>query len=716
MQSLLVEIQTAELPPKSLKNLSAAFLQEIKQRLSKAELPFAEAQLFATPRRLAVLIKELTEQQKDSVVERKGPALEAAFDAAGKPTPACLGFARSCGVEVSALLTLKNAQGAWVGYQQKQAGKKVTELLPAIIEQALAALPIPKRMRWGSGTQEFVRPVQSIVLLYGKNIIDAEILGVRTGRATSGHRFHCQKKISFADASCYAKELKTKGFVVADFVERRNIIKREIENLIKNHFGDKAHAIMEESLLDEVTGLVEWPVAVFGNFEKNFLSVPQEALVSAMQDHQRYFPIVDHTGQLLPHFVTISNIESHDINHVIAGNERVLRARLSDAAFFFEQDKKQTLASRVDFLKHIVFQAKLGTLFDKTERIAAITQFIAEKMHVNATDAMRAALLCKTDLTTHMVGEFPELQGVMGYYYALHDGEHKDIAKAIREHYLPRFSGDILPETSLGIMLALADRVDTLISMFAINQAPTGDKDPLGLRRAALGILRILIEKKWNLDLQELFDFSFQQFSVSLSHDLLANRTSSRGLSAGSRELENKQAAAQALTFVLDRLKPWYAEQGVSADVIFAVTALHITKPYDFHHRVQAVNAFKKLPDAESLSIANKRVSNILSKYDTAISAKKIDESLFASKAEQQLSKQLSEQQSHIAKLSSEARYTDILMKLAHLRKPVDDFFDQVMVMVDDKAQRENRLLLLKELRDMFLQVADIALLQEKVE
>jgi glycyl-tRNA synthetase beta chain len=686
----LVEIHTEELPPKALKKLADSFLQEIKTRLEKEQLAFKEAQFFATPRRLAVYVKQLAAQQPDNEVERRGPAVTAAFDEAGNPSQACIGFLRSCGATVEQLNVIKTKQGEWVGFKQKIIGKAVQTLLPDIVKAALTALPIPKRMRWGNNTVEFVRPVHSVILLYGNEVVDAEILGVRTGRETRGHRFHCKRPLSIAKPASYLKRLQKPGFVIADFERRRAMIQDQVNTLVSLTFGEQATVVMNDDLLDEVTGLVEWPVAILGDFDKRFLSVPSEALISAMQDHQRYFPIVDAQGNLMSHFITVSNIDSRDMQHVIAGNERVLRARLSDAAFFFETDKKQRLVDRVDSLKGIVFQAKLGTLFDKTQRVSQLASHIAKLIGEDTAQAARAGLLAKTDLTTTLVGEFPELQGIAGYYYATHDGELPTLAKALNEQYMPRFSGDQLPTTQLGCVLALADRLDTLIGMFGINQAPTGDKDPLGLRRAALGVLRILIEKTLNLDLRDLLVFALEGYNQSF---------------------ENRDALEQTLNFILERLKPWYQEQNVSPDVFAAVSALGLTKPYDIHCRIHAVQHFKQLPEAESLSVANKRVSNILTKYEEHFDLKEIDTHLFETDIERKLAARIEEQHPIVTRLCDDAGYVDVLTRLAELREPVDDFFDTVMVMVDDKARRENRLLLLTKLRGLFLKVADVALL-----
>lgn len=686
----LVEIHTEELPPKTLHTLAKHFCEGIQSRLQKAELAFKEARLFATPRRLAVLVSQLAFQQADKLVERKGPALDRAFTADGKPTSACEGFAKSCGITVADLITLDTPQGKFVGSKQSVTGKNVFELLPAIVTEALAALPVAKPMRWGSYSQKFIRPVHSVLMLYGDKVIDAEVLGCKTGRKTRGHRFLSPEWIEIANPSEYEKALEN-ACVLADFEKRKQKIEKEAHTLATQKQGSNASVSIDPSLLDEVTSIVEWPVAISGSFDKQFLQVPYEALVSAMQDHQRYFPVFDQQHKLLPCFIAISNIENKDLSRVVAGNERVLRARLSDAAFFFETDKKVKLETRVETLKHIIFQNKLGTLFDKTERIEKLAAVIALQIHEDVTLAKRAALLSKTDLTTNLVGEFPELQGIAGYYYALADGENSTVAKALDEQYMPRFSGASLPSSGMGCILALADRIDTLVGVFGINQAPTGDKDPFGLRRAALGVLRILIEKPFNLDLRELITDALKHYSQTL---------------------ENKNVIQDTLNFILDRLKPWYQEQNIPAQVIASVMSLNLTKPYDIHCRIQAVMAFKKMPEAESLSTANKRVSNILSKYDGKISNTEIKSNLFESDAERELATQLDKQAKLIETLSQEEKYQDALTQLAHLRVPVDNFFDHVMVMTDDQARRENRLLLLRKLRELFLHVADIALLQ----
>lgn len=689
----LVEIHTEELPPKALLKLAQALCESVTLGLQNAGLSYENIQFFAAPRRLAVFVTQLAAAQPDQTIERKGPALKAAFDAEGKPSPACIGFARSCGVTPDALLTLKNEQGEWVGLKQQVTGKPVAELLPAIVSQAATTLPIPKRMRWGQGDVQFVRPVHSIILLYGDQVIDATILGCQTGRVTKGHRFLAPGVITIPHAAAYLSLLKTEGYVIADFAECRAIIKQTASALAQQMAGKTATAFISDDLLDEVTGLVEWPVALGGQFSPDFLKLPNEVLISAMQDHQRYFPVIDEKQQLLPYFITISNIDSHEPNRVIHGNERVLRARLSDAAFFYAVDQKENPEQNLARLKGILFQAKLGTLYDKAERLSKIAAFIAShlNLNINQEQATRAGWLAKTDLTTHMVGEFPELQGVMGYYYAKHHGEQEAVAIALKEQYMPRFAGDRLPETLLGQVLALADRIDTLTGTFGIDQAPTGDKDPYGLRRAAVGVIRIIIENKLNLDLKALIEFAISCYNSPLA---------------------NAATGQQLLNFIQERLRSWYQEQGVSPDVFSAVAALQITNLLDMAERIKAVQAFKKLPVAEVLSIANKRVSNILSKYGETIDAQSINPAFFEHAAEQILAQQLAVKSQLVQRLSQAGKYDEVLVQLAELRQPIDDFFEQVMVMAEDKPRRENRILLLNQLRELFLQVADIALLQ----
>lgn len=686
-EDFLVEIHTEELPPKSILKMAEAFAQQIKERLQKSELAFDDVKFFGTPRRLAVLVTKLVDAQPDQVVERKGPALNAAFDANGNPSKACIGFANSCGVTPKELTTIKNNQGEWVGYKQHVKGKSIQELMPEMIEQAVSVLPVPKRMRWGDGDVQFTRPVHSVIMLYGDQVIEGKLLGFSAGRKTRGHRFHAPDWFDIENASSYEKQLE-KHFVIADFAKRREKIQQDAVNVAKNVW------ISSSELLDEVTGLVEWPVALCGKFDAAFLSVPKEVLVSAMQDHQRYFPVLDDQAKLAPYFVTINNIQAHDLTRVTHGNERVLRARLSDAAFFFEADKKIKLEERIETLKGIVFQAKLGTLYEKAERLSKLAEFIAEKMGVDKTQAVRAGMLAKTDLTTSMVGEFPELQGVMGSYYAQHDGEDENVAVAMKEQYMPRFAGDNLPSNSIGQALALADRIDTLVGTFGINQIPTGDKDPYGLRRAALGVLRIVIENKLTIDVKELLEKSYQLYDGKLSVD-------------------TDTVVGGVHGYITGRMKVWCGDQGITPDVFSAVDANRMTKAdlLEFFAAIEAVQEFKNDENLKALSIANKRVKNILDEKEGSIA--EIDTALFDSPAEKELYDNVLAKYETVQNLYKQKRYKEILQSLSELRVPVDNFFDQVMVMTEDKAKQQNRKFLLHRLRNLFLNVADISLLQQ---
>ena len=690
----LIEIHTEELPPKAQKKLMLAFQQQMEERLRKENLSFSAVRGFVAPRRLAVIIDALADAQPDQIIERKGPALGAAFDQNGVPSKACEGFARSCHVTPKELLTIRTDQGEWVGFNMAVKGKPLAELLPAMVEQAALALPISKRMRWGSSAVEFVRPVHSVILLHGKKVIPAEILGCKTGNVTHGHRFMADVKIKISAASDYESMLEKDGKVIVDFNRRRDLIRAEAEKCLPEALAKKGKIIITDDLLDEVTGLVEWPVAMCGQFDKEFLTVPKEVLMSSMQDHQRYFPVADNIGNLLPLFVFISNIKSKKPQQVLHGNERVLRARLADAKFFFDSDKQEKLDDRVARLKDIVYQAKLGTLHDKAERLSELTAYIAKQIGVNVDHAKRAGLLAKADLVTSMVGEFPELQGVMGEYLARHDSESEDIVVALREQYLPRFAGDTLPENKLGMALALADRLDLLVGSFVIGQIPTGDKDPYGLRRAALGMVRILVENQIDLDISKLIQRSAALYSEKVA-------------------LAKPFSDVQVLDFIKERMRAWYQEQGVTPDVFAAVAALDVTNLLDFDKRIQAVKSFKKLGAAEALSIANKRVKNILDKnQDDGQHTHKVCVDDLIESAEKILATELQLRKGEIDCLSSEGKYDQVLLKLASLREPVDNFFDKVMVMDENEKLRKNRISILRELRGMFLRVADIALLQ----
>jgi glycyl-tRNA synthetase beta chain len=691
-EDFLVEIHTEELPPKALFKLAEALREQICEKLTKLNLGFAGSRAFATPRRLAVLVEALENAQPDQVIERKGPAIAAAYDQAGQPTKACEGFAASCGVNPKDLFVIKNQQGEFVGYKQAVQGQSVFALLPALVEQAINALPVPKRMRWGSSDVEFSRPIHSIIMLYGDQVVPGKILGFIAGRATRGHRFHAPTWFDVPSAASYATTMENVGHVKVDFAERRAMIIEQVEACIAslkqpNATWCKSHA----ALLDEVTGLVEWPTAVLGHYDAAFLEVPREVLIAAMEDHQRYFAVMDTTEKLLPHFVTVSNIQSQNQPRLITGNERVLRARLADAAFFYQADKKRTLASRLDELKQIVYQAKLGTMYDKAERLSQITAYVAK--HINGDEAManRAGWLAKADLTSSLVGEFPELQGMMGQYYALHDGEPVEVATAIGQQYTHGVGSASMVTNPIAQALRVADRADSLIGAFGINQIPTGDKDPYGLRRAALGILRTILDGRLDIDLKDLFIFVRSTYQVPL---------------------ENDAAITQALAFVQERLRVYYYDKQVASDVFTAVAAIGSTNPLDFDARIQAVQAFKQLSEAQALSVANKRVSNILAKHAEQLDAEEINPVYFEHAAEQSLLQALERKSDVVASLYQARKYDEVLLQLADLRQPVDDFFDHVMVMADEKTKRENRILILNKLRSLFLHVADIALLQ----
>lgn len=683
-EDFLVEILTEEIPAKQILKLSNALTAAITEKLSKEQLAFGHVESYATPRRLAVLIRDLAAQQPAKVIVKKGPALAQAYTDNKVPTKATLGFAKSVHSTVDQLIELKTEQGVWLAFQQETPGKNIQELLPAILKDVLLALPISKKMRWGDHPIEFIRPIQSIVMLFGEHIIAGDFFGIAFGRSTRGHRFSAPGFISIPHASMYASILQTEGFVQADFAKRKQKILTEAKACAKGTL------VYTEELLDEVTGLVEWPQVLSGNFDKIYLDLPAEVLISAMAYHQRYFAV--RAGERLnPQFIFVSNTVGPETATIIRGNERVLRARLADAAFFYAADAKQSLHERLTQLSGMVFQRKLGTLLERARRLELLAGFVAEHLHVDVTTAKRAGLLAKCDLTTHMVSEFPELQGTMGYYYALHDGESADCARAIQEHYLPRFAGDKLPESIYGVILAIAERIDLLTASFGINQQPTGDKDPLGLRRASIGLIRLLIEKNINLDLQQLITFAVQHFGLPL---------------------ENKNTVDELLVFIEDRLRTYYQEKGVSNDVFAAVQALKLNNLLDVDARIKAVQIFKHLQEAEALSIANKRVSNILTKYKEKLDAKRIDESMFETQAEKDLSQQMEIKYQAIVNLTAERKYEEVLRNLAELRQPIDHFFDTVMVMTEDKPKRENRILLLGKLRSLFLQVADIALLQ----
>ncbi|WP_189443616.1 glycine--tRNA ligase subunit beta [Salinicola rhizosphaerae] len=684
--TLLIELGVEELPPGALSDLAHALRDGIVKGLSDAEVPMGQARALASPRRLAVRIEALADKQPDRDVEKRGPALAAAFKD-GQPTKAAEGFARSCGVTVDELIHLETDKGTWLGYREQQQGEPVAQLLPAILSAAVNALPVPKNMRWGASRIEFSRPVHWLIALYGADVVPASVLGLESGRTTYGHRFHAPAPIELAHADDYVDALE-QAYVLVELDRRRERIREQVLAEAEVHEGQ---AVIDEDLLDEVNGLVEWPVALTGSFDERFLEVPAECLISSMKANQKYFHMLDESGRLKPQFITLANIESDDPQQVIYGNEKVIRPRLADAAFFFETDRKRTLESRRTALTNVVFQQQLGTLADKAARSEVIARFIAGKIGGDSHAAARAAQLAKCDLVTEMVLEFPELQGVMGTYYARHDGEPAAVAEALHEQYLPRFAGDAIPQTPTGLAIALADRLDTLTGIFGIGQRPTGAKDPFALRRATIGVLNILIKGELDLDLRELLELAVSQH----------------------RDLPKTEGLVDdVLTYMLDRFRAWAQDEGLPVSVYLAVRARPVTRPLDFARRLQAVHHFEQREEAAALAAANKRVSNILAKQQYG-GEQRVDESLLSEDAEIALANAITDCREQVEPLFQQAQYAQALDILATLRAPVDRFFDEVMVAVDDDATRRNRLALLAGLQAVFLAVADIAELQQ---
>ena len=688
MQNLLIELGTEELPPKALQKLSAAFTTGIVDGLKKAGFDINEVESFAAPRRLAVLIKDVAASQPDREVERKGPSLKAAYDADGNPTKAVMGFARSCGVEVDALQQQETDKGVWLVFKATEKGQVLSVLIEDIINKTLSQLPIPKRMRWGSYDAEFVRPVHWLVLMHGEDVIDAEVLGLKSSAKTFGHRFHSPGAITLNSADEYQEKLLSQGFVIADFEQRKQNIEKQVVEAVEKLDGE---AIIDETLLDEVTALNEWPIAVAGEFDEMFLDVPAEALIKTMQDNQKYFPVRDGNGNLKNHFITISNIDSKSPEKVKAGNERVVRPRLADAKFFWEQDQKQPLGSFNAALEKVVFQKKLGTIADKTQRVTRLAESIAKQLNANTEYVSRAALLSKCDLMTDMVGEFASLQGVMGKRYAQKAGEADEVAEALDEQYKPRGASDDTASTTTGQILSISDKLDTLVGIFAIGQKPTGEKDPYALRRASLGILRTIIERQLDLDLKQL---------ISESAALLKDK------------VDASEVEAEVFDYILERLRAYYIDRNVSADVFDAVSALSPSRPLDFDKRIKAVTAFRELAEAESLAAANKRVGNILKKSKVGDGIV-VDESLLSEDAEKKLYETLNTLSQTVEPMFDSGDYETALSQLSSLRDPVDAFFDTVMVMADDEAIKNNRIALLNTMNQLFLRAADLSRLHQ---
>ena len=696
MSTILFELGCEELPPKSLKPLRDALQASVTEQLNEAEIGFDSIKAFAAPRRLAIRIEGISDKQPDRSEQKRGPAIKAAFDSDGNPTRAAMGFAKGLGIDASELITINTDKGDYVGYEQIIQGQATTELLPTIFQTALDNLPIAKRMRSGASRNEFVRPVQWAVLMQDSAVIDATIQGHQTGKQTRGHRFHSPDYHEITHANDY-EQLLDDLKVVADFDKRQTLIKNQVKTLADDVNADP---IVPQDLLDEVTALVDFPIALRANFEPRFLQVPQEALISTMQADQKYFCLTDKAGKLQPYFIFITNIESKDPNQIIEGNEKVVRPRLADAEFFFLQDQKQPLFALTESLKTRVFQDKLGTIWEKSERIAKLAAFIATLMQqqgrdINVDETVRAAILSKADLASSLVGEYPELQGIAGTYYARLNDEPEAVAASLQEQYLPKFSGDVLPQTPIGICLALADRLDTLVGIFAIDQAPTGSKDPFSLRRSAIGILRILIEKQLPINLVALVEQAIKGYSTS----------------EGSKIAKMGDTFTQVMAFLNSRYRAMYTEQGISVDTIQAVQAINPHMPLDFDQRIRAVQTFSELPQAEKLADSNKRVANILAKSEVNV-ADTVDEALLSEAAEQTLYQAVQQAQTAVKPLLETADYTQVLQTLVSLDAPLSGFFADVMVNSEDAALKNNRLALLKQVRALFLTVADISELQ----
>lgn len=686
-QTFLVEIGTEELPPKALRSLAESFAANFSAELDNANLEHGEVSWFAAPRRLALKVANLSAAQADREVEKRGPAIAQAFDAEGKPSKAAEGWARGCGISVDQAERLKTDKGEWLLYRALVKGQSAQQLLAEMVSNALARLPVPKLMRWGDQETQFVRPVHTVTMLLGDELIPGTVLGIDSARTVRGHRFMGEPAFTLDSADQYPQVLQERGKVVADYEARKAIIKRDAE-LAAQQIGGKAD--LSDSLLEEVASLVEWPVVLTAKFEEKFLAVPAEALVYTMKGDQKYFPVYDAAGKLLPNFIFVANIESKDPQQIIAGNEKVVRPRLADAEFFFNTDRKQRLEDNLPRLDSVLFQKQLGTLRDKTDRIQALAGWIAGQIGADVNHATRAGLLSKCDLMTNMVFEFTDTQGVMGMHYARHDGEAEDVAVALNEQYQPRFAGDALPQSLVACSLAIADKMDTLAGIFGIGQHPKGDKDPFALRRAALGVLRIIVEKNLPLDLQTLTEEAVRLYGSKLT---------------------NAKVVDEVVDFMLGRFRAWYQEEGHAVDTIQAVLARRPTKPADFDARVKAVSHFRTLDEAAALAAANKRVSNILAKStDTLFD--QVRASVLKEPAELKLATHLVVLRDKLQPYFAEGRYQEALVELAALRETVDEFFESVMVMAEDEEVRVNRLTLLSKLRELFLQVADISVLQ----
>lgn len=687
-KNFIVELGTEELPPLSLEKLAEAFHHNLLQQIDESGLEHQQSFYYATPRRLTVIINQLATAQTDKTINRQGPAVSSAIDKDGKPTAAAIGFAKSCGVSFDDLQQLETANGLRLSFQIKEQGKAAEILLPDFVKSALGKLPIAKAMRWGNYTESFIRPVKWLLMMHGKNVIPCTIFNCPSANITHGHRFLAAGDLTLSSADEYL-ELLENHYVIADIEKRKNSIRDQVLELAKT-LG--ATAVIDPELLDEVTAIVEWPVALAGEFDIEFLDVPQEALISTMAKNQKYFHLQDKQQQLLPKFITIANILSYNPKAIISGNEKVIRPRFADAKFFYEQDRKHSLSFQANKLESVVFQKQLGTLKDKTLRIKALATNIAGLLTMDTANVARAALICKSDLVTDMVCEFPSLQGIMGRYYAANDGENEEVAAAMDEIYMPRFAGDQLPITDTGLCLAIADRLDTITGIFAIGQIPTGNKDPFALRRATVGVLRILIEKKLSLDLSELINLAASNFT-SVKVD--------------------EKCKSLISDYFTARLKAMYIEKGINNTVIQSVQVLPLSVPLDIAARINAVQNFNELEQAESLAAANKRVANILSKNAANYNLEKIQQQLLKESAEINLLEQIEIISPEVTDYCEQQNYSQALSLLVQLKPAIDNFFDSVMVMDEDENLRQNRLALLHRLRNLFLSIADISYLQK---
>ncbi|MFK5892300.1 MAG: glycine--tRNA ligase subunit beta [Pseudomonadota bacterium] len=686
-KNLLIELGTEELPPTSLATLSEHFTSGIVSQLDKLQLSYDQVESFATPRRLAVVIKNLACKQADLTQSRKGPAVAAAFDEQGEPSKAAIGFAKSCKTTVDQLSREKTDKGEWLSFTVTQSGKETSALLADVIQNSLDKLPIAKRMRWGDLDSLFVRPVHWLVVLFGQQVVNCNLMSVSSSNLTYGHRFHHPASLVINDPLDYEKILTNQAWVIPSFTRRKELVRQQVIDIANNN---NAKAVIDENLLNEVTGMVEWPVALSGSFDKEFLEIPAEALISAMKKHQKYFHLLDKEDNLLPIFITVANIQSKQIKLIIEGNERVIRPRLSDANFFWKNDLQTPVETHIESLKKVVYQNKLGTLFDKTERVVAISVYLTTLLGNDFSIAKRAAYLSKTDLMSEMIGEFPDLQGIMGRYYAQHNGEDKNVAIALDEQYLPRFSGDKVSTNAYAQILSIADRIDSLFGIFSIGLQPTGDKDPFALRRASLGILRTIVENKLDINLVNLI----QEVSIVFPDNI-----------------SNQADISVLIKFIDDRFKGYLFDRGITNDIFDSVCAIKIHNPYDFYLRVQAVNNFASLPEAKSLAAANKRISNILKKNKLQ-SGFVIDSQLFIEDSEQALFNSISTLKEQLNNLYQQRDYTQYLVLLSGLHKNIDQFFDNVMVLCEDEALKNNRIALVYSVRNLFIKIADLSLLQ----